>query len=278
MDKIYTIPEIKAIQEEQKYKFIGLNTHAGKEVIKQNGSTIKPEFQLDKIETRLKAPKFVDGYYVVYCRSHYKSEPDEYTIVKGDVKAMSEPPEKPETPPMPIKRDEVLSYEQALAMHTEISDLKHEVSTLVYERDQVVEELEEAEEFIEELEEEQKTLSETSAGAVPTMIKETIATLIPVLDRHYDLQDSKLQIERGKLLQALQAQQDAGNGAPNTQAPAPAQHGYTILTEEQENKLDDDAFYQYRNWLLGHYYNTDQEAYQALLTKIDQEKKTESNG
>lgn len=272
MEKVYTIEDIREIQKVQDYKFIGLNTPEGKEVIKQNASTVKPGVKLDKIETRLQAPKFKDGYYVVYCRSHHSSEPDNYLICKGEIKNLAEPP----TPPTPAATpspaaDQVLTYAQALKYQKDISDLEHTNSRLEEKLETVESDLEQAKELVSQLEEEGETLDEPP-NSTHTFIQGIVETVAPIMDRHYDIQENKLQIERGRLLQELQTQQDKGatNGMPPAADPNQEQE-VVILTEEQEDALEDEAFFQYRNWLLNHYHQTDQEKYQELILKIKRE-------
>ena len=190
--EIYTIDQIRDIQAEQKYKFIGLNTSEGKEVIKQNNATITPENKLDIIETRLKAPKFKDGYYVVYCRAHHSGEPDNYTIVKGNPETISEPASSPD--PMP-KSDNVLSYDKAIAMNKQVAELKAENDALIKERNQLKEDYDELLQEATELEEEnQNRLSETPVNSnnLTSALTEIATTIVPIFDRHYDIQEQKL--------------------------------------------------------------------------------------
>ena len=98
--------------------------------------------------------------------------------------------------------------------------------------------------------------------------------MVPVVDRHFDLQEGKLQVERGKIIAELQQAQGGAppgtttNQPPNGQQPTTE---YTVLTEKQEDELEDPAFFQYRNWLLAHYYKTDPKAYQELVIKVQAE-------
>jgi len=271
MEEIYTIDQIREIQKEQKYKFIGMHNANGKEVIKQNAAKVTPEDKLDVIETRLKAPRFKEGYYVVLCRHHHSSQPDEYTIVKGNPKTLKEEPAPPpQPPPLAIGKDEVLSYDEALRMHREISDLMNTNAVLEDKLAKAEEDLEEADELIAEYEEDAQTLGDNSSN-LGTMIKETVTALIPVVDRHFDLKEGEQQLLKAKMIQELQGA--PSNGAPPNAQPQPENTEHRILTEEEEDQLEDEQFYQYRNWLLMHYYNNDQEAYATLLKRIEQERK-----
>ena len=275
-DEIYTIDQIREIHEQQKYKFIGLNDIKGKEVIKQNAAKVTPLDKLDVIETRLKAPRFKDGYYIVYCKHHHAGQPDNYTIVKGDVKTLKEEPPAPTIPPLPIKQDEVLSYDAALKMHREISDLTNTVGMLERELAIAKDDLEEAYDLIDEYEDDEGSLGE-DASSIGTVIKETVTALIPVLDRHFDLKEGQLQIEKGKLLKELESEQDATRKVTPNGQQQPQDAQYTILTEEQEDALPDDQFDQYRQWLLHHYYNNDQQDYAELLKRIEEEDRINTN-
>ncbi len=271
MDKLYTIDEIREIQDEQKYKFIGLNTSGGKEVIKQNNAAVTPEKKLDMIETRLKAPKFKDGYYVVYCRSHHSSEPDNYTIIKGDPATVSEAP-TPAPAPEVSKAPSVLTYDKAIAMNKEIAELKAEVERLKGELDRKTTDYDELLDEAQTLEQEREdTLAETNVApnSTATMVKEVATLLVPIMDRHYDMQEQKMLIERGKLMRDLQADQDKAstNGQP---APAPPvqEVEFVELDQEQVDGMGDEAYQRYRNALLVHLAHTDPERYEKMMVEI----------
>jgi len=280
----YTLDEIREVQKDQKYKLIGLDTIDGKSVLAKNSGKTTAEDKIDQIEIRLKSPKLTDGYYIVHCRSHHSSVPDNYTIVKGDPEKLNEPAEAPDPAPV-AKNDNVLSYNKAIAMNKDIAELKAEVEALKKENGEYATQISELEEENEDLANEQEnSLSEENnmGQNLGTMIKESISALIPVLDRHYDVQEKKIELQQGQLVGKLAYEQRmhgvGPNGGPQGQPKGPseqpqshqtqAQLGFEELPEEELERMGEEEYNQYQMRLLVHLAETDPARYNELMKEI----------
>lgn len=167
----------------------------------KKGSTIDKQFGV--ISTRLANELRPDGvYYVLMARSiNEANRPDRYPITKGKVSPEVLAAEqdgkvtvvKAEEFRYPEHR-EALSFETAIAMNKEIAELKAKVSTLETENRDLRVQLAELEEDQEESLSEQKTQEHPLA-----FLKEAATSLIPAIDRYFDLEEKKLAIQEKKL-------------------------------------------------------------------------------
>jgi len=191
--KTYTIKELKTLSTQQGYKLAALENSKGERVQPFNKITVSLTKQFDTITNRLKSDLFDDGlYYVLLSQSISKSKnADRYPIVKGkltadDLKEHTNPVNIIHTKPA----QEVLTYEAALNYQQTISDLKNEISLLKLERTNLMEQLQEALDE-NELSEDNKG---TGENMMQTFLKEAMPSVMPVLDRYFDLEEKKLNL------------------------------------------------------------------------------------
>ena len=67
--KIYQIEDLRKIQQEQQYKYVGLFDYNGAQIIPFNPNRVTNETRLREIETRLISQGLPDGYYIVKCKN-----------------------------------------------------------------------------------------------------------------------------------------------------------------------------------------------------------------
>lgn len=193
--KTYKPIELTAIAKQQGYKLCCLENSRGERLQPFNKVTVPINKQMEIIKNRLAADLFPDGiYYMLFAHSISKSKnPDKYPIVKGKVSKETLNEQQPITI-VQSPNNEVLSWEAALAYQKEISDLKSEVKTLQMEIAYLNQQLEEEDDSLKDGE--NKSSPENS---IVTFLKETIPAFIPMFDKHFELQERKLNLEEMKL-------------------------------------------------------------------------------
>lgn len=191
--KIYNIEDLRKIQAEQNYRYMGLFDYNGAQIIPFNPNKVTNETRLKEIETRLKSQGLPDGYYIVKCKNSTGKnvKTDDYTFYIGDQLADGPPP----TPvviqaPAPVAGPEVLTYEGALKLQVELERLKLENQALKKEVEDLKAELSE----IETLGEENKETSGMWENA-KSFLSEIVAVGAPLLDKHFELREKQLALK-----------------------------------------------------------------------------------
>lgn len=193
MEQIYKFPELKALATEQGYKLAALEDSQGKRIQPFNKPTIKIEKQFSTIQNRLKNNLFPEGvYYVLLAHNINRAkEPDRYTIAKGRVKNEAQI----QTPNLSERKESapaVLTYDSALKMQKEIAELQSEKRTLMNEKASL-------EARIRVLEEELSQPLEEQTSGIKTFIEEGMPSVMPIIDRYFDVQEKKLALEEKRL-------------------------------------------------------------------------------
>lgn len=191
--KIYSIEDLRRIQAEQNYRYIGLFDYNGAQIIPFNPNKVTNETRLREIETRLISQGLPDGYYLVKCKnSTGKSvKTDDYTFYKGD-KLSDMPPPSPVViqAPAPVTSPEVLTYESALKLQVDLEKLRLENASLKRELDQARQDLAE----METLSEENKETSGMWDNA-KSFLSELVSVGAPLLDKHFELREKQLALK-----------------------------------------------------------------------------------
>lgn len=191
--KIYKIEDLRRIQSEQNYRYIGLFDYNGAQIIPFNPNRVTNETRLREIETRLISQGLPDGYYIVKCKnSTGKSvKTDDYTFYKGE--NLSEmPPPAPVilNAPAPAASPEILTYNSALKLQVELEKLRLENAALKRELDECRAELSE----METLGEENKETSGMWENA-KSFLSELVSVGAPLLDKHFELKEKQLALK-----------------------------------------------------------------------------------
>lgn len=218
--KVFSIKAIFEIQEEQKYKYIGLYDQNGEKVIPFNSNATSANERLKEIETRLLSEGLKDGFYNVCCKNALKGgAADNYCIKKGEnlsEQANVNIPIVQQLPP------DLLSYSQALKLNVDVARLELENKALKKE----------IELLKTELTENQNLLSEESDEPIPGMMEnaksflsDAMGFIAPLLDKHFELKEKQLG------LQAIQIQHRLGT---DTKKPSPEQKQQTRIKTATE--------------------------------------------
>lgn len=167
--QINKFSDIHKIIADGKYKYISLETKEGKTVIGFNGLQHEREARIKEIETRLKSPALADGEYRILLKNtQFKNvKPDEVTITKGN--AQSNAPAQILSNQSP----EVLTWEEAKKMYSEIAEYKAKVELLQKELDNLKKELIEEQDYCKGLEEDLKEYENQEPGTAAAPIQES---------------------------------------------------------------------------------------------------------
>ena len=233
--KTYSIQELKKISQEQGYKICSLENAQGEKIQPFNVPTKTTLVKhLDTITNRLKTDLYPDGLYYIVLNTYVANSKNskKFPIVKGILN-----PEELKEQSKPVttiiqQSHEVLTWDSAMKLHQELVELKSEVKRLEYENNLLQQQLE-------ELETESESLEDAPAGnSILSYLKETIPSLMPIVDKHFELQERRLLLEELKL-----------SKAPHTppQQKKPLQR--TKIVAGTQNHLN----------LIEHYFNTDNE-------------------
>lgn len=227
--KTYTINELKKLTKEQGYKSAALENLQGERLLGFNtlrNADINAQFI--KIENRLKNDIIPNGYYnlLLAINPKHQSNPDKFCIIKGS----------PEQNPAPIiyqqapqilaeKTPEVLTWSEALKLHSELAQLREENKTLKAE----------IERLSYEDEEETAGLNEPSTALnLTSFLKEQAPTIIAMADRFFNLEEKKIDLKNKEL--------DLKN-LVKPQAPAPKK----IIAGSKEHLILIEMYYKNNN-------------------------------
>lgn len=195
--KTYSFTDLRSIAKDQKYKLACLENSEG--IRKKPFNNVKKSIlvQLSEIQNRLKNDIFSDGIYYVCMASNINAsrDPDRYAVKKGkaNIEVVPKITLTPALNESPKEIENVLSYESALKYQQEISDLKFEIEKLKMLNLDLSKQLDEQESLEEEEESGKGILSGMS------FLKEQLPALIPYLDKHFELQEKKLDLEKLKI-------------------------------------------------------------------------------
>jgi len=235
--KNYKWPEIGKIAKEQGYKLAALENLNGEKITSFNQIKTPIDKHLRTLETRLKSDIHPDGVYnVLLAHSISKSRtPDRYPVVKGNLThdQLSEI-EKKSMPLTPVivqpEAERVLTWDSALQMQQTISTQAARIQQLEFENAQLADQLDDAIAELSNLQETQKPNDTVS------FLKETLPSLLPAIDRYFDLEEKKLSIAQGQPTKT-QTRQTQGR-KPAVFTPGSPNHLVFIEYLYRQNKED----------------------------------------
>lgn len=203
----------------------------GGKILPFNKIGTDPAERLAEIQTKLNNEITPDGIYIICCKHAQKSQPDNYYIRKGS-EQKNQDPQPVIIQQAPTKGPEVITYTEALKMQVENERLKMQVEQLTAANEQLTAQLEELET---EMLSEDPTNSLIENGK--TFLTETLATIAPLLDKHFELREKQL------ALTALQYQQrpqerPASIERPEQRAPKKDIENFILSCKEDPEKYN----------------------------------------
>jgi len=226
----YTLTELKKLIKEQDYKTAALENLQGDRLLGFNNvKSCDINEQFNKIEKRIKSVTIPNGYLnicMAISPTHQKN-PDKFLLVKGNLSEAAAIPSQPSQIIIEKERSaEVLTWNEALKLHSELAALREENKALI-------EKIERYEE------EEEETLSEAPPGDnlnLLSFLKEQSPILITLADRYFNLEDKKLELKKTEL--------DLKNLIKTKTAPkqiTPGSREHLILIETYYNNDNEEA-------------------------------------
>lgn len=212
--KEYTIKDIEKYLPN--YRLIKIEDVNGREIVNYNNPStdIKKHFQ--QALKRFNSDLIPDDYYY-FCLSltaRKAKDPDKFLVKKGN--PQQDQPTK-NIQPVQTKND-LISINAALDYITQIANLKNDVTRLELENKQLKEECAELSAELEELEAEKgEGLSENKNNSTVDYLKETAPTVLASLDRYFELQERKIQLEEKKIEKGIFTPSQQSQTKPGTQ-------------------------------------------------------------
>jgi len=240
-----TISELKKVLSGDIYRHVGLYTADGQKIKPFNTKIAAYPDQVKDILNFLQSDIVDPGIYIVKLKKAYSSAAVDYAINKGNV-------ELKETETVTMQTNSLnIPFDFSAAMQHPAVKLQADITRLELENEDLNRQIEELNEYIGELEEKLKNVQLSELPKEPTtfetaksFLSELVSFGAPLLDKHFELKQQQLEIERIKAQQSRPAVK-----SPNYQAPE-------VKKElELENKV--------KAWIESK--NEDQELYNSLI-------------
>jgi hypothetical protein len=270
--KVFNFEDIKKIQADQQYKYVGLFDQSGTQIIPFNPNRTSVSQRLREIETRLISQGLNDGYYFVKCKNSTGKQvkADEYLVYKGE-QLSENAPIIPQIVEKPVFQPEVLTYDGALKLQIELERYKLENASLKREIDSLNQQIQsiESEQLLSEEEEEPGMIDNAKS-----FLSEMVSYVAPLLDKHFELKQQALGLKALELQHRLDPKD---RRRPRTNPVEPIKKhsvndydpGGGFIEDYILTKQDDPDTYE----ILAELYNTatDQEDFLRNLKEVNEE-------
>jgi hypothetical protein len=245
-----TIPELKKVLSGGIYRHVGLYTADGQKIKPFNTKIAAYQDQVKDILNFLQSDIVDPGIYIVKLKKAYSGAAVDYAINKGNI-------ELKETETVTMQTNSLnIPFDFSAAMHHPAIKLQADITRLELENEDLNRQIEELNEYIGELEEKLKNVQLSELPKEPTafehaksFLSELVSFGAPLLDKHFELKQQQLEIER------MRAQGSKPAPPKNYQAPE-VQKELELEKKVKawiESKSDDKETY---NSLTAIYYNS----------------------
>jgi hypothetical protein len=210
-----TISELKKVLSGDIYRHVGLYTADGQKIKPFNTKIAAYPDQVKDILNFLQSDIVDPGIYIVKLKKAYSGAAVDYAINKGNV-------ELKETETVTMQTNSLnIPFDFSAAMQHPAVKLQADITRLELENEDLNRQIEELNEYIGELEEKLKNVQLSELPPEPSafetaksFLSELVSFGAPLLDKHFELKQQQLEIERMKAQQSRPAVE-----APNYQAP-----------------------------------------------------------
>jgi len=217
-----TLPELKKVLSGDIFKHVGLYTADGQKIKPFNSKFAAYQDNVKDILNYLNSEIVDPGVYVVKVKKSYTGAAQEYGFNKGNV-TLNE-----NVDPMPKRSILNIPDDFSAAINHPAVKLQSDITRLELENEDLQRQIEELNEYIGELEGKlsEQTLSEapkepTTFEAAKSFLTELVSFGAPLLDKHFELKQQQLEIERARV--------NRGTAAPAAPAPAATAPGLIKL-------------------------------------------------
>jgi hypothetical protein len=195
-----TLPELKKILGGNLYKHVGLYTVDGQKIKPLNTKIASYQDNVKEILNNINSELLEPGVYVIKVKQTYSGAAQEYGFNKGNVTLNEKVEIMPRTSLYNIPDD----FSQAIN-HPAVK-LQADITRLELENEDLQRQIEELNEYIGELEGKlsEQTLSEapkepSTFDAAKSFLTELVSFGAPLLDKHFELKQQQLEIERARI-------------------------------------------------------------------------------
>lgn len=239
-----TLIELKKILSGDIYKHVGLYTADGQKIKPFNSKFAAYQDNVKDILNYLNSEIVDPGVYVVKVKKSYTGSASEYGFNKGNV-TLNEIPE-------PILKRPGLNIPDdfSAAINHPAVKLQSDITRLELENEDLQRQIEELNEYIGELEQKltEQTLSEapkepTTFDAAKSFLSELVSFGAPLLDKHFELKQQQLEIERARI----------------NRTAAPTSNAYQAPEVKKERQIENKI----KNWINSK--NEDPELFNNLM-------------
>jgi len=239
-----TLIELKKILSGDIYKHVGLYTADGQKIKPFNSKFAAYQDNIKDILNYLNSEIVDPGVYVVKVKKSYTGAATEYGYNKGNVTLNEIPDPILKRPGLNIPDD------FSAAINHPAVKLQSDITRLELENEDLQRQIEELNEYIGELEQKltEQTLSEapkepTTMEAAKSFLSELVSFGAPLLDKHFELKQQQLEIERARI----------------NRTAAPASNAYQAPEVKKEKQIENKI----KNWINSK--NEDPELFNNLM-------------
>lgn len=207
-----TLPELKKVLSGDIFKHVGLYTADGQKIKPFNSKFAAYQDNVKDILNYLNSEIVDPGVYVVKMKKSYTGAAQEYGFNKGNV-TLNE-----NVDPMPKRSILNIPDDFSAAINHPAVKLQSDITRLELENEDLQRQIEELNEYIGELEGKlsEQTLSEapkepTTFEAAKSFLTELVSFGAPLLDKHFELKQQQLEIERARVNRGATAQAPTAN-------------------------------------------------------------------
>ena len=239
-----TLTELKNILNGNIYKHVGLYTADGQKIKPFNSKIASYPDNVKDILNYLNSDIVEPGVYVLKVKKSYTGAAGEYGYNKGNVtlNEITEPV---------LKRSSLnIPDDFSAAINHPAVKLQSDITRLELENEDLQRQIEELNEYIGELEQKltEQTLSEapkepTTMEAAKSFLSELVSFGAPLLDKHFELKQQQLEIERARI----------------NRTAAPASNAYQAPEVKKEKQIENKI----KNWINSK--NEDPELFNNLM-------------
>jgi hypothetical protein len=239
-----TLIELKKILSGDIYKHVGLYTADGQKIKPFNSKFAAYQDNVKDILNYLNSEIVDPGVYVVKVKKSYTGAATEYGYNKGNVTLNEIPDPILKRPGLNIPDD------FSAAINHPAVKLQSDITRLELENEDLQRQIEELNEYIGELEQKltEQTLSEapkepTTFDAAKSFLSELVSFGAPLLDKHFELKQQQLEIERARI----------------NRTAAPTSNAYQAPEVKKERQIENKI----KNWINSK--NEDPELFNNLM-------------
>ena len=195
-----TLTELKKVLSGDIYRHAGLYTADGQKIKPFNSKIANYQDNVKDIINYLSSEIVEPGLYIVKLKKTYAGAAQEYGFNKGNV-TLNEIPE-----PILMRPGLNIPDDFSAAINHPAVKLQSDITRLELENEDLQRQIEELNEYIGELEQKltEQTLSEapkepTTIEAAKSFLSELVSFGAPLLDKHFELKQQQLEIERARI-------------------------------------------------------------------------------